>query len=271
MTSPSRKTAGGASRAAARESRPISRLHICTYNIHKGFSQFNRRMVIHELRERLRSLNPDIIFLQEVQGLHLTHAERHSDWPQSPQHEFLAHDVWCDTAYGCNAVYDHGHHGNAILSRFPILSMSNQDISALRFERRGLLHCEISLPGWPQTLHCVCVHLGLTAAARQKQMEALAARMEKLAPSGAPLIVAGDFNDWRNHASAILGERLGMIEVFGGASGRPARSFPATLPVLRLDRIYLRGFTIEHSEVHFGAPWSKVSDHAALSAHILAE
>ena len=58
-----------------------STLHVATYNIHKGFSQFNRRMMVHELRKRLRQLAPDIVFLQEVQGLHLGHAERHSDWP----------------------------------------------------------------------------------------------------------------------------------------------------------------------------------------------
>ena len=37
-------------------------------NIHKGFSQFNRSLMVHELRERLRALNPDLIFLQEVTG-----------------------------------------------------------------------------------------------------------------------------------------------------------------------------------------------------------
>ena len=65
-------------------------LRICSYNIHKGFSQFNRRMVVHELRDRLRSLDADLVFLQEVQGLHLGHPGRHPDWPALPQHEFLA-------------------------------------------------------------------------------------------------------------------------------------------------------------------------------------
>jgi endonuclease/exonuclease/phosphatase family metal-dependent hydrolase len=51
-------------------------------------------MMVHELRERLRELSADIVFLQEVQGLHLGHAERHADWPSQPQHEFLAEDVW---------------------------------------------------------------------------------------------------------------------------------------------------------------------------------
>lgn len=248
----------------------VLKLHVCTYNIHKGFSQFNTRMVVHELRRSLRTLAPDLVFLQEVQGLHLGHAEQHRNWPDTPQHEFLAEDVWHDTAYGGNTIYDHGHHGNAILSRFPILSSHNQDISELRFEKRGMLHCEVALPGWDVPLHCVCVHLGLTAPARKRQMQVLAERMEEIAPGDTPLIIAGDFNDWHNRAGNLIAERLGMVEVFGGASGSPARSFPASLPMLRLDRIYARGFSIERAEVHFGPPWSKISDHAALSAHISA-
>ena len=53
-------------------------LSVATWNIHKGFSQFNRRMMVHDLRERLRELSADVVFLQEVQGLHLGHAERHA-------------------------------------------------------------------------------------------------------------------------------------------------------------------------------------------------
>lgn len=77
-------------------------LHVTTFNIHKGFSQFNRKMMVHDLRERLRHLNPDIVFLQEVQGLHLRHAESHHNWPSEPQHEFLAEDVWA--AFGFMAA-----------------------------------------------------------------------------------------------------------------------------------------------------------------------
>src|SRR4051812_43484921 len=70
------------------------RFTIATYNIHKGFSHLNRRMVIHELREKLRTLNPDIVFLQEVQGVHERHVGRYHDWPGKPQHEFIADEVW---------------------------------------------------------------------------------------------------------------------------------------------------------------------------------
>ena len=240
-------------------------LRITTYNIHKGFSQFNRRMMVHELRERLRQLDSDIVFLQEVQGLHLHHANNHDDWPGDPQHEFLAQDVWHATAYGKNVIYDHGHHGNAILSRYPIVDSHNQDVTHLQFERRGLLHCQIRLPGGT-IAHSVCVHLSLFGRSRIRQMTALAEYLEQIAPDGTPLIIAGDFNDWRNRADRVLTERLGLTEVFGGAVGPPARSFPAALPVFRLDRIYVRGFSVERAEVHFGQPWSQISDHAALSA-----
>lgn len=247
----------------------MQRLSVATYNIHKGFSQFNRRMMIHELRERLRGLNPDIVFLQEVQGLHEGHSNAYENWPGAPQHEFLAQDVWQQSAYGMNAVYDHGHHGNAILSRFPIVSAQNQDISELVFERRGLLHCQIVLPEWAQPLHCVCVHLALTASARRRQLRTLAERLERV-PADAPLVVAGDFNDWRNSACDLLARRLNMVEAFARHRGRPAKSFPSTLPVFRLDRIYLRGLDVERAQVHFGQPWSRISDHAVLSACVVA-
>jgi endonuclease/exonuclease/phosphatase family metal-dependent hydrolase len=243
-------------------------LHIATYNIHKGFSQFNRRMMVHELRERLRSLAPDIVFLQEVQGLHTVHAERHENWPEEAQHEFLAEDVWQSTAYGRNVVYDHGHHGNAILSRFSIPKSHNQDVTHLKFERRGILHTQIQTPLFDTPVHCVCVHLSLLAHSRKRQMEALAERLDDWAPGDSPLIIAGDFNDWRNRAHDHLAERLGLSEVFVGLNGRPAKSFPAHSPVLRLDRIYVRGLAVQSAEVHFGLPWSKISDHAALSARL---
>lgn len=244
-------------------------LQIATYNIHKGLSFFKRRLVIHEVRERLRLLNADILFLQEVQGGHAAQARRFVNWPAQPQHEFIADSVWTDFAYGRNAVYDAGHHGNAVLSRFPILHWDNVDISEHRFESRGLLHCEVQVPGWDGTLHCVCVHLGLMAHHRSRQLRALRLRIERLVPRAAPLIVAGDFNDWARHADDELARPLEMQEVFQHAYGRPARSFPAALPVFQLDRIYVRGFSVKQARVHHGHQWARISDHAALTSTIV--
>ena len=245
----------------------IHSLKVATLNIHKGLSQFNRRMVIHELREGLRTLAPDLVFLQEVQGVNQRHERRFATWPLAPQHEYLAGSDW-QHAYGMNAVYDHGHHGNAILSRYPIVSIHNEDVSDHRYERRGLLHCVVTVPGWPRNLHCVCVHLSLHERGRRRQLQAIGERLEELASRGLPIIVAGDFNDWRKRADAILHDRLGMSEVSTTRHGRAARTYPSLLPLLSLDRIYVRGFNVIATQVHRGAPWSLLSDHLAVSADL---
>ena len=242
------------------------KLRVATYNIHKGFTHFNRRMMLHELRHHLRTLAADIVFLQEVQGSHQRHAACLEDWPAEPQHQFLADQVWQEYAYGKNAVYTHGDHGNAILSRFPIVSEENQDVSAHRFEHRGLLHCLIDVDGRP--VHCLCLHLGLHEWGRRRQVAALTERVERLVPEAAPLIVAGDFNDWRNRVGRNLAATLALQDLFADRRGRPARTFPSGFPLLRLDRIYSRGFTLCHAEVHHGLPWSRLSDHAPLSAEL---
>ena len=103
-------------------------------------------------------------------------------------------------------------------------------------------------------------------------MDALAQYLEDIAEADSRLIIAGDFNDWRNEADDLLAQRLGLSEVFAGAGGyanAPGRSYPAKLPLLRLDRIYVRGLSVASAAVHSGSPWSKISDHAALSAHLL--
>ena len=240
-------------------------LRVVTLNIHKGLSQFNTRVVIHELREGLRVLGPDIVFLQEVQGLNERHALRFAAWPTAPQHEFLAGAGW-QHVYGLNRVHQYGHYGNAVLSRFPIVSSENMDISDHRLERRGLLHAIVRVPGWKRNLHCVCVHLSLHERGRRRQLDAIAARLKQFVESRMPVIVAGDFNDWRQRASPMLEKSLGMTEV-SGASGH-LRTFPSLLPILRLDRIYVRGLKVLKAEVHKGAPWSLLSDHLAISAEL---
>ena len=244
-----------------------TRLRVVTLNIHKGLSQFNRRMVIHELREGLRALEPDLVFLQEVAGLNQRHALRFPAWPGEAQHEFLAGDE-LQHVYGRNRVHQHGHYGNALLSRYAIVSSENEDVSDHRFERRGLLHTVVKVPGWRRNLHCVCVHLSLHERGRRRQLEAIAARLESLADKRLPIIVAGDFNDWRQRASGILEKSLGMTEVTAAYGRRPARTFPSLLPLLRLDRIYVRGFSVVEASVHRGPPWSLLSDHLAVSAEL---
>jgi endonuclease/exonuclease/phosphatase family metal-dependent hydrolase len=147
-----------------------------------------------------------------------------------------------------------------------MLTQENLDISAHLFESRGLLHCEISLGDEAPTLHCINVHLGLFERGRQWQIRTLVERIRAEVPDDAPLVIAGDFNDWRSKGDRALTEALGCVEVFERVNGRPARTFPSLLPVFRLDRIYARGLKVVAAHVHYATPGARMSDHAALAA-----
>jgi endonuclease/exonuclease/phosphatase family metal-dependent hydrolase len=283
------------------------RLRVATYNIHKGVVRdlFGLRRVsnIHELRTRVHQLEADLILLQEVQGEHKRHAGRFEHWPSEPQDQFLARSPSLrhsfETAYGPNATYLHGHHGNALLSRFPIIHQDNRDFSDHALEKRGVLHCVIDLDGQP--VHCFVIHFGLLARSRERQLEALIDWIRRAVPLDLPLIIGGDFNDWRNQLSRRLCEALGVIEAFDArrreeedsalaprmlrervAQGlgfdrdaaliarrvRSARTFPARVPWLRMDRIYLRGFEVEDAQVPSGAAWARLSDHSPVIADL---
>lgn len=256
------------------------KLRVATYNIHKGVTSFRGRPRIHALKQALTQLDADLLFLQEVQGRHDRNALRHAaHWPQQAQHEYLAGDSH-HAAYGVNAVYDHGHHGNALISRFSIASARNQDVSDHAYESRGILHCVVRIG--EVDVHCYVVHLGLFAGSRHRQTAALIEAVRASSPPGAPIIIAGDFNDWGNKLSTFLRSRLNVNEVFeqqpgsrslmdylrrlGGMRTRiqPARTFPASMPWLRLDRIYLRGFEVESAQVLRGGLWATLSDHAPI-------
>lgn len=38
-------------------------IKVLTVNIHKGFTFFNRRFILHELREAVRAVGADVVFL----------------------------------------------------------------------------------------------------------------------------------------------------------------------------------------------------------------
>jgi len=243
-------------------------LRVLTVNTHKGFTVMNRRFVLPELRDAVRAVNADVVFLQEVQGTHERHSQRITAWPAAPHYEFLADEIWPQFAYGRNAVYPSGHHGNAVLSKFPIVAYENHDVSVGRHEARGLLHCTLNVPGEATPVHAICVHLGLVEVHRRRQLELLCEIVARQVPADAPLLVAGDFNDWRDRAHRVLKRCVGLDEVFVRAQGRAARTFPARLPLLRLDRIYVRNARAHRPVALPRHPWSRLSDHAPLAAEV---
>lgn len=240
-------------------------LKLLTLNTHKGFTQFNRRFVLHELREAVRAVSADIVFLQEVIGVHARHAARQASWPAQPQYQFLAEAIWGSVAYGRNAVYESGDHGNAILSKHPILHWRNHDISLNRIERRGLLHCVLEVPPG-RAVHVICTHLSLREPHRLRQFHQICSLIAAEVPADAALFLAGDFNDWRGNAHHILEREAGLREAFVDGHGQAALSFPARWPLLQLDRIYFRNARVEHCRTLRERPWSRLSDHLPLYA-----
>lgn len=226
----------------------------------------NRKFVLHELKQALQDAGADLVFLQEVLGEHQRFAVKFAKrWPQNSQYEFLADQLWPSYAYGRNAVYPGGHHGNAILSRYEIVHWFNTDVSQSEIERRGILYSHIKVGEY--NLHAICVHFGLREKDRQHQLHALANIVNHL-PSSDPVVVAGDFNDWRQRAHEILRERCQLIEVFKAHTGKALRTFPAAFPLLSLDRIYARAHYIYDLPQVSRKPWAALSDHRPLVADI---
>ena len=208
----------------------------------------------------------DIVFIQEVVGQNLRRAGRYFGLPPKPQHEYMAERSGFSHAYGKNAVYTAGHHGNAILSRFPILHSEKVDISTNRVEHRGLLYARVALPENKPPLHCVCVHLGLLSASRRKQFAKIREYILRVVPDTEPVIVAGDFNEWRKNRKDELETRLSMRDAGLELYGHKLRTFPSVMPVFPLDRIYLRGFKVLKARVLNKGAWKDISDHAAFFA-----
>lgn len=240
---------------------------LVTYNIHKGFGLGPKRFLLPAMREALMSINPDIIMLQEVQGLHLKREKKIQAWPESPQFVYLAEETWPFYIYAKNAIYQSGHHGNAILSKFPFSDFSNINLSILSRASHSILHGQILLDGpVPVTVHLLCIHLGFFKVERTQQYKILIEQVKETIPAQAPLIIAGDFNDWRSDFALQLAEELDIQEAFYNLSGEHARSFPAIKPALRIDRIYYRGLKVKDVLCLSGKPWRHLSDHLPLFA-----
>jgi endonuclease/exonuclease/phosphatase family metal-dependent hydrolase len=240
-------------------------LRVLTLNTHKGLAAWNRRFMLSELREAARSTAADLLLLQEVIGERRSRAGQAAE---PPHYEYLADSLWPDFAYGRNAATSGGHHGNAVLSRHRLRTWHNHDIS-VGGERRGLLHCVVG-PAGDVELHVICVHLGLREADRAVQLGLLCETVNRVVPASAALLVAGDFNNWRGRADAPLRRHCRLHSAFALIGARAPKTFPARFPLLRLDRIYVRGLQVRSACVLSAGPWPHLSDHLPLLAEVVA-
>lgn len=254
-----------------RQDRAGTTLRVVTYNIHKGVQGMGpaSRLEIHNLQQAIHLLDADIICLQEVRKLNRQAERRFANWPSQTQAEYLAPPGY-QSVYMTNAVTKHGEHGNALLTRWPVLHHQHEDMSDHRFEQRGLLHSVVDLQG--STVHVIVVHLGLIAASRVRQVQQLQRFITREISPHDPLLVAGDFNDWGRQLSLILAES-GLHSTTTHASGCP--TYPARMPLAQLDHVYARGLHrvrqfvphVTTLPAHVGLrSWARLSDHLPLVA-----
>lgn len=249
------------------------RLRILSYNIHQGITVRRNRLSLTILKEALQELKPDLIFLQEVAGSSVERLGKM--WPEKVEHQLegLADEMWPHYAYQKNVIFSRHHHGNAILSKYPIADFLFKDITLGKLKKRGVLHGIIQIPANDHqsglVIHALNAHLGLFQFERKIQTKMLVEYVKKTISEEAPLVIAGDFNDWRQRVTKELTQRLSVQEAFYSTGKNHARTFPSRLPILQLDRIYFRHASMKSSACLKGKQWKVLSDHLPIVADLV--
>ncbi|HVG07512.1 MAG TPA: endonuclease/exonuclease/phosphatase family protein [Thermoanaerobaculia bacterium] len=197
----------------------------------------DRRFRPERIIRVLQHYGADVVLLQEVD----------EGAPRSRELN-LAQELAQEAGYphfalGHNVSLRKGRYGNATLSRFPILRERNIDLSvAQSWIRRGCQHTSVQLEG--RTLEVFNLHLGLSARERQQQIELLSRSHEfGGVPEGTPMLVGGDFNDWRSLLRPTFTNGFGFRCATDSKTGRRGAiaTYPSFSPQGGLDRIYFRG------------------------------
>ncbi len=215
---------------------PSLPLKILTYNIHRAIG-VDRRFRPERIVRVLQHYEADVVLLQEVD----------EGAPRSRELN-LAQELAQSAGYphfalGHNVSLRKGRYGNATLSRFPILRERNIDLSvAQSWIRRGCQHTSVQVDG--RSLEVFNLHLGLSARERQQQIELLSRSHEfSGVPEGTPMLVGGDFNDWRSLLWPTFTNGFGFSCATDSKTGRRGAlaTYPSFSPQGGLDRIYFRG------------------------------
>lgn len=198
-------------------------LILASYNIHRCVGSDGRQDPAR-IREVLRTLDADVVALQEVEVS-----------PTAPEFlEYLCEESGWRPVLGRTLRRASGDYGNAVLSRLPIREVRRQNLSHRQREPRGALHVDLDY-GVSQ-LRVVATHFGLRPAERRAQAEALADELDLMAQaSGAPsaTVLMGDFNEW-----FLWGRTLRHLARRFQPAPAP-RTFPAGRPLFALDRIWV--------------------------------
>jgi len=231
--------------------RPLAgEIRVATYNVHR-WTGLNGRSRPDPARAAfvISELEADLVALQEV---------------LRPQHGpdplvSLADALGLHVAFATTRAHRDGHIGNAVLSRWPIASVTMLDLTYSRLEKRVAV--AVQLAHAQQALDVVATHLALADRTRHRQVRSL---LEHPRLRATPTLLMGDMNAWRNCRATRALER----ELVEGASFEWPPSFPAASPVLALDRIYARGVSIVSIDAHASRAARRASDHLPVVARV---
>ena len=196
-------------------------LRVVTWNVH-GFVGTDGRRDVDRIATTLCRLRPDVVGLQEV-DCRSTLADGITPL------EYLSQRTGLRATAGPTRLERGGFFGNALLTRGPVADVIHADVSVKGREPRGILSAEVQIAS--HRLRVVVTHFGLRSRERRTQVTTLLDLID--ASSELPLVLMGDFNEWRPRAWT-----MGRLH---GALGYTPRvpSFPSRLPLLALDRIWV--------------------------------
>ncbi|MDD9944649.1 MAG: endonuclease/exonuclease/phosphatase family protein [Myxococcales bacterium] len=232
-------------------------IKLVSYNIRKGKGADGRSAIeMARIGEELEHLSPTLLLCQEV-----FHCSRGGP----PQSNGLAEALGFDHYFGANKFRAIGDHGNTTLTSMPVTHHENHDISTNPVERRGALYVRATLAGLP--LHIFNVHLGLDGFQRSTQLKRIGHILDDAVAHHDPVILAGDFNDWRKQLHAHV-HKLDLQSVFTARGRDMPKTWHARRPVFPLDRIYVRHLEVVDAGILSGQPWTHLSDHLPLWAEL---
>jgi endonuclease/exonuclease/phosphatase family metal-dependent hydrolase len=228
----------------------VSELRIASYNIHRAIGR-DRTASPARIAQVLLELECDTIGLQEV-------SDRPGGEPEAMQMEFLASAAGMTAVAGVRFALHEGEYGSVLLTRRRVLSVCHHDLSIVKREPRGLLDVEIEVDG--TRVRVLLTHLGLGLFERRAQVRRIL-RVVTATPRVEPVILLGDINEWLPRGSP-----LAWLHREFGAPPAP-RSFPAWLPMLALDRIWVRPRSALVSVEAHRSPAARIaSDHLPIKA-----
>lgn len=145
--------------------------------------------------------------------------------------DFIAATTGMQAIPGLTLLRHDGHYGNALLTRRKVLDVRRHGFTYSGREPRNALDVDLEVGG--EKVRIIVTHLGLWPAERRFQVKKIL-ELLRHASASERVIVLGDINEW-----LPLGRPLRWLNGLFGHS-IVERSFPSRLPLLALDRAWVR-------------------------------